>query len=237
MKVMGHRGAAGLALENTLDSFELAKLLGVNSIELDLHITKDGKLVVVHDGDLKRVSNGVSNLSVKSSTLKQIQSITLADGHSAVPTLDHVIEQTNSTPLIIEIKADGCIDELLKVLNKYKVRDFTVVSFKHNELQKLRKLAPNLRIYGLERTKPIEIIQLAKSMKLDGIGLNYWLLNPLTYWLSKRWKLSIYVYTVNSRFIGKIIQTLYPDVVICTDFPERFLKQSLIPTKVKNSNS
>ncbi len=222
MKVMGHRGAAGLALENTLDGFKLAKILGVDSIELDIHITKDNHLVVVHDSNLSRVSN--NSRIVRQSTLKEIQSITLFDEISYVPTLEEVLVVTKKIPLFIEIKAEGCIDELIKIIGKHKMRDLTIVSFKHNELQKLRSLKPDLMLYANERTKPFEIIQFARSLKLNGIGLNYWLLNPLTYWMAKRSKLDIFVYTVNSKFIGNIIRLLYPKVMICSDYPERFLK-------------
>lgn len=221
---MGHRGAAGLALENTLDSFELAKILGVDSIELDIHISKDGKLMVIHDNDTYRVSN--KRLSIKQSTSKQIQKVVLADKKSHVPTLEEVIKLTANVPLMIEIKSEGCIEALLGIINRHADRDITIASFKHSELRKLRKLAPNVKIYGLERTKPIEILQLARSLKLDGVGLNYWLLNPLTYWMSKRFGLGIYVYTINNRSIGNIIKSLYPNVTICTDYPEKFLRHT-----------
>ena len=59
MKIIGHRGAAGLALENTLPGIELARLLGVDAIEIDVRKTKDNQLILCHDADLKRVA-GVS---------------------------------------------------------------------------------------------------------------------------------------------------------------------------------
>jgi hypothetical protein len=65
---------------------------------------------------------------------------------------------------------------------------------------------------------------MTRSLRLDGIGLNFWLLNPLTYWLCRRSKLEMYVYTINNRFIAAIVNTLYPQVAICTDYPERLIK-------------
>ena len=221
MKVMGHRGAAGLALENTLDSFELAKILGVDFIELDIHITKDGELAVVHDNNLSRVGN--DNRAIKSMSYYSISSVKLIDNKSYVPTLKEVLSITGDLPLIIEIKSNGCIDKLLKVISDHPDRDITVASFKHGELKKIRKKDPKIKIFALENTKPIEIIQFAASQKLNGIGLNYWLLNPLTYFLAKRHKLSIYVYTVNNKIIGNIIRLIYPNVIICSDYPERFM--------------
>ncbi|MCA9332534.1 hypothetical protein KDA00_01530 [Candidatus Saccharibacteria bacterium] len=140
MKVMGHRGAAGLALENTLNSFEMAKLLGVDFIELDIHKTADGELVVVHDNDLRRISN--QSISIKNSSLKDIQKICLIDAQSVVPTLKQVINATEGVPLVIEIKSDGCVDELTKLLKKHKDRDIAIASFRHNELKLLRSKVP-----------------------------------------------------------------------------------------------
>lgn len=222
MKVIGHRGAAGLALENTLASFELARLIGVDAIELDVRLTQDGKLVVIHDSDLRRVSG--QNVSVRNSNFKGLQAVTLSDGKSTVPLLEDVINRTGKVPLIIEIKADSCVDPLVKLLGRYPKRNITIVSFRHSELIKLRQQLPNHQIYVNEHTQPIEIIQNARRMKLNGIGLNYWLLNPLTYWAAKRYKLDIFVFTVNSRFIGRVIDFLYPRVAICTDHPEYFVK-------------
>jgi glycerophosphoryl diester phosphodiesterase len=225
MKVMGHRGAAGLALENTIDSFELAKILGVDFIELDIHITKDERLVVVHDNNLSRVGN--DSRSIKNMSYSDIRDIKLIDNKSNVPLLEDVISLTKEIPLIIEIKSSGCIDKLLKVIKDNPRRDIVVASFKHNELKKIRKKDPKIQIFALENTKPIEIIQFATSQKLNGIGLNYWLLNPLTYFLAKRHKLSIYVYTVNNKIIGSIIRLLYPNVIICSDYPERFMPKKM----------
>ncbi len=224
MKIIGHRGAAGLALENTLPSFELAKLIGVDSIELDVHKTKDNHLVVIHDADLRRVAPNLKNTQVRRLSLKELKKITLRDNQSTIPTLEEVLTSTQDTPLYIELKAEGCTDDLIKILNKYKINKVTIASFKLNELSILRKLRPDLRLFGLERTKPIDIIHYARTLKLDGIGLNFWLLNPLTYLLARRANLGMYVYTVNNRFIGKLIHLIYPKVEVCTDHPEYFVK-------------
>ena len=69
MKIIGHRGAAGLALENTLPSLELARLLGVHAIEFDVRKTKDNRLVLCHDADLSDISN--SDAKVRSLNYKK----------------------------------------------------------------------------------------------------------------------------------------------------------------------
>ena len=58
LEIVGHRGAKGITPENTLASFQKALDLGVDMIELDVHLSKDGELVVIHDPNLERTTNG-----------------------------------------------------------------------------------------------------------------------------------------------------------------------------------
>lgn len=222
MKIIGHRGAAGLALENTLPSLELARLLGVDAIEFDIRKTKDDVLVLCHDSDLDRISG--SSLKVAETTLVELQKVTLNDEQSIVPTLEEALKMTGNMAVIIEVKQSGCAIELLKVLDKFPSLNATIASFKLDELTTLRQLRPDLSLVGLERTKPFDIIHFARVRKLNGVGLNFWLLNPLTYLLIKRAGLSIYVYTVNNRLLGNFIRLLYPQVSVCTNHPEWFIK-------------
>jgi glycerophosphoryl diester phosphodiesterase len=222
MKVIGHRGAAGLALENTLPSFELARLLGIDAVELDVRRTGDGHLVVCHDADISRISD--SSAKIGDMTLQQLQAIILADGQSVVPTLEEALEMIGRTPVIIELKDHGIAKSLLRVLAAYPKSQITIASFKLAELAELRQLKVPYKLYGLERTRPFDIIQYAKQLKLDGVGLNFWLLNPLTYLLLRRAKLDTYVYTINNRFFAWFVRLLYPQVGICTDHPEWFVK-------------
>lgn len=222
MKIIGHRGAAGLALENTLPSLELARLLGVDAIEFDIRKTKDNRLVLCHDSDLSDISN--SDEKVRNLNYSELQKITLTDEQSNVPSLREALKMCGNIPVMIEIKESGCAELLLKELRDFPETNYTILSFKLEELAVLRKLDPNIKLYGLERTKPYDIIQFARELHLNGIGLNFWLLNPLTYWLAKRYKLQMFVYTVNNRLLGRFIGLLYPDVAVCTNHPEWFIK-------------
>ena len=221
MKIIGHRGAAGSELENTLASLQKAVHLGVYAVEFDVRRTKDGHLVVCHDSDLKRIA-GVSR-KISDLSLKKLQEIPLLTG-SHIPSLKEAMEVIGTKRAVIEIKDAGCAHELTKVLAEFPKSNVTVASFKHGELAVLRALSPDLKLYGLERTKPFDIIHLAKRLDLNGIGLNYWILNPLTYWLARRAGLEMYVYTVDRRFQAKFLNFFYPDIGLCTNYPERFLR-------------
>ncbi len=211
-----------MALENTLPSIELARLLGVDAIEFDVRMTKDEKLVLIHDSDLERISAHTTKITDLS--LEEVQAIALNDGESKVPTLQEALHMAGKTPVIIELKQNGCTRQLIDLLEQFPEQDITIASFKLNELTELRKRKAGLKLVGLERTKPFDIIQFARQRNLNGVGLNFWLLNPLTYFLIRRAKLSIYVYTVNNRLLGRAIALLYPEAGICTDHPEWFIK-------------
>jgi glycerophosphoryl diester phosphodiesterase len=222
MKIIGHRGSAGNELENTLPSIQHAINLDLWAIEFDVRKTKDNKLVIFHDSDLRRVSDQNENL--KDLTLKQLQKVPLFGG-SHIPTLEEALEIIESRKIFIEIKDNDCADELISILAKFPEANVTIASFKHGELSKIKKLNPNLRLYGLEQTRPFDIILFAKERKLDGIGVNFWILNPLTYFMTKRAKLELYVYTIDSPFIARFIHFFYPEAQIVTNYPERFLRK------------
>ena len=61
--IMAHRGASGYAPENTLEAFELAVRMGAYGVELDVHLTKDGEIVVAHDETVERVSEGSGRIA------------------------------------------------------------------------------------------------------------------------------------------------------------------------------
>lgn len=221
-KIIGHRGAAGLELENTATSIERAAHLNVSAIEIDVRLTKDGKLAVFHDNDLIRLADDPRK--IRDLTLKELQKIELADG-SNILSLSEALRILGELPVIIELKDHNTARPALETLKKFSKANACLASFDLQELAFARSLDPDIFLYGLERTKPFESIHLARILKLDGVGLNYWLLNPLTYWYARRSGLDIYVYTVNDKFRAKFLSWLYPEIAICTDHPEWFVNK------------
>lgn len=113
--VIAHRGGASLAPENTLVAFEKARKLGVDAIELDVQMTKDGHLVVIHDETVERTTNGEGE--VKQLTLAQIKQLDAAYRFQdirgryiyrgqgiQIPTLEEVFQQFGDMHIIIDIK-------------------------------------------------------------------------------------------------------------------------------------
>ncbi len=81
MLIYGHRGARGYAPENTLPSFSLAREMGVDGVELDVHLSKDGEVIVIHDATLNRTTNGDG--AVSGLTLNELRRLDL-ELHSIV---------------------------------------------------------------------------------------------------------------------------------------------------------
>lgn len=221
MKIIGHRGAAGLELENTLASLRLAKELGVDGIEFDVRLTGDRQLVLCHDADLARVSG--NKIKIANASVAELKMIKLHNGET-VPTLDEALTCVGNTWTIIEVKVDNCFDELLAVIDRHPGTRLTVASFDHRFAAALEKLRPDVSVYLAERTRPTEIIDFIKSAKANGMDLNAWLLNPFTYWLANHNKLEIMLFTVNHPFIARFLHYFYPRAAICTDYPDRMLK-------------
>jgi glycerophosphoryl diester phosphodiesterase len=222
MKIFGHRGAAGLALENSKESIIKSLRGNVAAVEFDVHRTADMELVVIHDHTTGRVAE--KDVEVHRLTLAELQSISLNNGQHIL-SLDELFAVIgNQKPIMIDIKDTGCGEVLLSTLDRHPSVIVYVTSFVHDNLQYIRKARPDIPIYVLEHYSPFEIIHTARRLQATGISLNMWLMNPLTYRLAKRYGLDLLVYTVNSPLLMRFFKKLYPDVTLYTDHPERVPK-------------
>lgn len=231
MKIIGHRGAAGLALENTIASIKAAKQAGVDAIEFDVRLTSDHQFVLCHDQALSRISD--SDHVIKDTSLKYINEVILSNGER-LPTLTEAIKACGKTPVIIETKGTNWAEYLATILVNHPTIDATVISFNHRELGVFAKLLPDIPTYAIERTKPFDAIQFAKQNHFTGVDMNFWLLNPLTYWMARRKQLDIIVYTVNFRWIAWFLNVLFPKIAITTNHPHQM--QFLRPKSLRNKS-
>ena len=111
--VTGHRGAMAVASENTMTSFHIAEGLGVDEIELDVHLSKDGQLVVMHDDTVDRTTNGSGAIAEK--TWSELASLTVG-AEERIPLLTEVIAGIVDTGLQIEVKAPSAAAVVLDVI-------------------------------------------------------------------------------------------------------------------------
>ena len=165
-QVIAHRGGRQLRPENTLIAFRNAVELGVDALELDVHGTRDGTLVVIHDGTVDRTTNGTG--AVSDLTIEEIMA--LDAGYNwpdkedsadhpyrgtgvTIPTLEEVLAAFPDTPMVIEIKqADPPIGETLGLmLRKHdRARNTIVASFHPEVMEEFRRTFPEFATSGAD---------------------------------------------------------------------------------------
>ncbi|WP_108670856.1 glycerophosphodiester phosphodiesterase [Peribacillus acanthi] len=161
--IFAHRGSAGTHPENTMISFQEAARVGADGIELDIQLTKDNQLVVIHDETIDRTTNGKG--FVKDYTLNELKqfnasfSFTSKWGKTSIPTLEEVLQwmQGNSLQLIIELKNTrfpypGMEEKAIALVRKYSMQDrVTWSSFNHYSLVYCYRLSPDVETAPLYR--------------------------------------------------------------------------------------
>jgi glycerophosphoryl diester phosphodiesterase len=128
---IAHRGASGYELENSFAAFDKALELGVDGIETDVHVTKDKKLVLMHDNRIDRTAKGRGKVSRM--TLSELKQIKLENGQE-IPTLEEFIEKYKGKVklLMLDVKSISAAPMLVEIINKYKIHnEVLVASFKH----------------------------------------------------------------------------------------------------------
>ena len=217
MNVIGHRGAANIAPENTIIGIKTAMKAGVDAVEFDIRVSKDMKLYLCHDASLNRtygIDRKVSDL-----TSTELDNIKDKDGNQ-IPTLELALEACGKTTAIIEAKSGNWSDPLSKILHSHPNKKIhSVISFNHQELNKFQKLQPDIPLYVLEHRNAFDAINAARLYGFQGIDVNFWTLNPLAYALAWRHNLDIIVFTVNKVWIAKFLRLLYPGIAITTNDP------------------
>lgn len=226
MKIIGHRGAAGVAAENSLTAIRAARIMGVDAIEIDIRATKDNHLVVFHDKTLRRMA-GRSG-TIKNMTAKELSNIKLKNG-TTIPSLEEVFEAAQDTPLFIEGKDNSWAKLLNKHLDKYNyTSSLTVISFNKDELAKFAKLRPDIKLYYIRFLNGLSAINVAKKNNFSGISTTYLALNPIIYALARLNKLDINVFkrTVPRKSTFKLLTRLYPKLSLTTNYPDQLINMS-----------
>jgi glycerophosphoryl diester phosphodiesterase len=165
---IGHRGARAYAPENTISSFKKAIEIGVDAIELDVRKTKDNRLVVIHDADVKRTTNGKGLVSEL--TLEEIKGFS-AEGGEKIPTLEEALDfLKKKVKVFIELKEEGIEKQVLSIVQERGLeKNVVIVSFLEDALKKVRELDNDIctgLIYATHRNPVETAIELKASYLL-----------------------------------------------------------------------
>lgn len=226
MLIIGHRGAAGVAPENSLEALRAGVDAGADMLEFDVHLTRDRIPVLIHDSSLRRTHK--KRVFIHSSTLAELREAT-ASTDSPIVTLEEVLDAFFGKVLLnIEVKQRGTAKEIITLLSsKYVKKDsdwnlFVFSSFLAIELRALRKLAPLANLWLLHNRNPFIFIAYARLIKLDGVGFHRLYINDLALEIAKQAKLFTYAYTVNRPDAAVLLSRKGLDGVV-TDHPDKIL--------------
>lgn len=221
---IGHRGAKAHAPENTLASFQKALDLGVDGIELDVHVCATGELVVIHDFTVDRTTNGSGE--VHKMTLAELKALKV-EGEHTISTLDEVMEVVGKKCMVnIEMKGRhtaGPVSVFLKEYVKdrgYTYEDFIVSSFQREELQVMSEINPDVHLGILTQASVTQAWQWAQEFKAAAIHPHFSLLTESNVHKAQQAGYRVYTWTMNEpEDIARI--KLYNVDGIISDYPER----------------
>ena len=229
--IVAHRGISSLYPENTLIAFKEAMKLGVDMIELDVHQTRDGKLVVIHDDSLDRTTNGKGK--VNQITLKEIKKHSAGKWFSKkfekekIPLLGEVFEMVKNKKikLLIEIKQVGVEKSLLNLIKRYKIFDNVICgSFYLESIVRIRKLSPAIPTAFI--TDSLNLERMKKTLLREGINIVAINFSNLSSSLLKSYHASGFVvdaWTIDDR--GDMKKNLDMGLeMITTNYPQRLKK-------------
>lgn len=196
---VGHRGAKGHAPENTLASFKLAAEMGVTAVETDVHLSKDGEVVLIHDHTVDRTTNGhgfVKDLTL--AELKQLDAGAWFPGPNAagrtadpkfagerIPTLSELLAWAHDrVGVAIEIKNGpiyypGIAEKIIRLLEQHGMtRQAVLISFDHFVVREAKIIAPDVATGILYAGRLVDEIGAARAAGADVLHPNWAFVTP-----------------------------------------------------------
>jgi len=216
-KIMGHRGAPADEPENTLRSFRRALAVGVAAVELDVQLTKDGRLAVIHDETLDRTTNGRG--PVQDFTLAELKRLDAGRGEP-IPSLEEVFDLVQGqAQLVVELKQPEAAGALLRFFQDRQAFKFaTVISFWHPAVKALKEAEPRLRTGVLLVGCPADPVGLARAARADALILQYAYVTQELVATSHSHNLFVYIWNIDDTNTLKPYLAMNLDA-ICTNRP------------------
>jgi glycerophosphoryl diester phosphodiesterase len=235
-KIIAHRGASYLAPENTVAAANLAWELGTNAVEVDIYLTKDNKVIAIHDKDTKRTCLGEDNYVIKdtpSEVLRELDAGAWKDEKyrgEKIPFLSEIIETIpEGKELVVEIKSGSEVLPYLKevVEASGKKEQIVFIAFDWETILETKNVFPDNKCYWLSSVKEglEEKMEQAADAGLEGINLNYKIVDKELVEKAQEYNLEVLVWTVNDPEIAMEMKQAGV-VAITTDRP-KWLKEEM----------
>ena len=222
--VIGHRGAAGYAPENTLTSFRKAVEFGVDMVELDVHLCATGEAVVIHDDTVDRTTDGSGR--VRDLSLDELKTLDAGDGERVSTLVEVIEEMSGRAALNVELKGLGCVDRVHEVLSD-AVGDglishdvFLVSSFHLGMLEWMRALSDDVRLGVLVGDVPGKVLEFAQRVEAYSVNPYHKRMSLEFVSMAHGLGLKVYPWTVNEPGDIARAKAMGVDGII-SDYPER----------------
>lgn len=233
--VFGHRGAKAYAPENTLPAFEMALKQGAHGIELDVHRTRDGYPVVIHDFTVEQTTDGIGTITQM--TLDQVRELDAGSWYSdkyrgvRVPTLDEVFEAFGQEMFInVEIKtlseaSDGIEEVVVDRIRYFRLEKRVIVSsFNPATLRRFRRLLPTVPIGFLYAPGlPVDTRPMMQDIRYELFHPYFEMITPRLVTESERAGRALVAWTVNDPHRAMLLAEWGVKALI-TDTPDTVLK-------------
>lgn len=231
---LAHRGASGHAPQNTLAAFLLAAEMGADGIELDVHLSADGKAVVIHDDTVDATTNGHGRVSQM--TLAELKALDAGSWFApnfageGIPTLEEVFETVGHRLLInVEIKVEKGHHppeqeaETVRLIEDHGLVDRVIISsFNPVSLRRVRKLNPHIALgllYAQAETNLFPFIATLMGTRYKALHPQFTLVNPQYMQKARDRGLYVNVWTVNKAQDMHSMLALGVDAII-TNYPD-----------------
>ncbi|HHQ4668653.1 TPA: glycerophosphodiester phosphodiesterase [Aeromonas veronii] len=225
MQIIAHRGASGLAPENTLKAMAKALTLGVSAIELDVQAADD-ELWVFHDRRLERCTNGKGVLTEQSRAY--LEQLDAGEGE-VIPTLWQVMEIiAGRCELHIELKGADTADAVAALTRRAEAEigftpgQWVVSSFHHPELARFATLRPDIRLGALTANLPLNLAQFADELGAWSLNCDVDFVDRILVEDAHQRGLRVLVYTIDYHEDYEKMASMGVDGIF-TNRPDRFL--------------
>ena len=233
--IIAHRGASGIAPENTMASFKKSIKQRADGIELDVHLSKDNIPVVIHDETLNRTTNGSGY--VKDCFFEELTKFDAGShfdesfANQKIPSLKEVLELSSELKIInIELKNNkiyyqGLEEKVLDLIREFGIEDKVIISsFNHYSIKKLSELKTGLELAILYKSWIYEPWVYANRLKINNIHPHHLAINEEIISKCNERNIRVNAYGTNKREEIENLVKSRADMIIC-DYPGKVKDQ------------
>lgn len=201
MIIMGHRGAAALEPENTLLSIGRAMEIGVDAVEIDVRLSKDKEIVVIHDSTVDRTTDGAG--PVCSFSFDELEKLDAGKGQR-IPTLQEVVDFIGKkVKLVIELKEEETVESVFELIERNNIQDNVyVISFWHRLVKTIKEMDSRVKTGVLFVGCPVNTC-IATQASADALVMNYSFIDTKFVQTAHSENLKVFIWNIDERNLLK----------------------------------